>query len=64
MNPWREALILRQSNPKKEISTTNIRVVVAGAVIETLDSLDLAYPEVDQSKLKELAAAKKKLLSK
>ena len=28
-----------------------------------LDSLDLAYPEVDQSKLKELAAAKKKLLS-
>jgi len=64
MNPWREALILRQSNPQKEISTTNIRVVFAGAVIETLDSLDLAYPEVDQSKLKELAAAKKKLLSK
>jgi len=40
------------------------RVVVASAVIETLASLDLAYPEVDQSKLKELAAAKKKLLSK
>ena len=40
------------------------RVVVAGAVIETLASLDLAYPEVDESKLKELAAAKKKLLSK
>ena len=40
------------------------RVVVALAVIETLASLDLAYPEVDQSKLKELAAAKKKLLSK
>jgi PPK2 family polyphosphate:nucleotide phosphotransferase len=39
------------------------RVVVASAVIETLDSLDLAYPKVDQSKLKELAAAKKKLLS-
>jgi len=39
------------------------RVVVAGAVIETLASLDLAYPEVDESKLKELAAAKKKLLS-
>ena len=34
------------------------------AVIETLDSLDLAYPEVDESKLKELAAAKKKLMSK
>ena len=40
------------------------RVVVALAVIEALASLDLAYPEVDQSKLKELAAAKKKLLSK
>ena len=39
------------------------RVIVASAVIEALDSLDLAYPEVDQSKLKELAAAKKKLLS-
>jgi PPK2 family polyphosphate:nucleotide phosphotransferase len=39
------------------------RVIVALAVIEALDSLDLAYPEVDQSKLKELAAAKKKLLS-
>jgi PPK2 family polyphosphate:nucleotide phosphotransferase len=40
------------------------RVVVASAVIETLDSLDLAYPKVDESKLRELAAAKKKLLSK
>jgi len=39
------------------------RVVVALAVIEALASLDLAYPEVDQSKLKELTAAKKKLLS-
>jgi PPK2 family polyphosphate:nucleotide phosphotransferase len=39
------------------------RLIVASAVIEALDSLDLAYPEVDQSKLKELAAAKKKLLS-
>jgi PPK2 family polyphosphate:nucleotide phosphotransferase len=38
------------------------RVIVGSAVIETLASLDLAYPEVDQSKLKELAAAKKKLL--
>jgi PPK2 family polyphosphate:nucleotide phosphotransferase len=27
------------------------RVIVASAVIETLDSLDLAYPEVDESKL-------------
>lgn len=40
------------------------RVVVAAAVIETLDSLDLAYPKVDDGKLKELAAAKKKLLNK
>ena len=40
------------------------RVVVAGAVIETLASLDLAYPKVDEGKLKELAAAKKKLLNK
>jgi hypothetical protein len=40
------------------------RVVVAAAVIETLASLDLAYPKVDETKLKELAAAKKKLLSK
>src|SRR5438094_609276 len=40
------------------------RVVVAAAVIETLASLDLAYPKVDEAKLKELATAKKKLLSK
>jgi PPK2 family polyphosphate:nucleotide phosphotransferase len=40
------------------------RVVVAAGIIETLASLDLAYPKVNESKLKELAAAKKKLLSK
>jgi len=40
------------------------RVVVAAAVIETLADLDLAYPEVGEDKLKELAAARKKLLSK
>jgi hypothetical protein len=40
------------------------RVVVAAAVIETLDNLDLEYPEVGEDKLKELATAKKKLLSK
>ena len=40
------------------------RVVVAAAVIETFASLDLAYPKVDEGKLKELAIAKKKLLSK
>jgi PPK2 family polyphosphate:nucleotide phosphotransferase len=39
------------------------RVVVAAAVIETLASLNLAYPKVGEEKLKELAAAKKKLLS-
>jgi len=38
------------------------RVVVGSAVIETLASLDLAYPKVDEGKLKELAVAKKKLL--
>ena len=40
------------------------RVVVGAAVIETLASLDLAYPKVNEGKLEELAAAKKKLLSK
>ncbi|HEY4256959.1 MAG TPA: polyphosphate kinase 2 family protein [Candidatus Udaeobacter sp.] len=40
------------------------RVVVASAVIETLVDLDLEYPKVGEDKLKELAAAKKKLLSK
>ena len=40
------------------------RVVVAAAVIETLASLNLAYPEVSDSKLKELAAAKAALLKK
>ncbi len=38
------------------------RVVVAAAVIETLASLDLKYPEVGEDKLKELAAARKTLL--
>jgi PPK2 family polyphosphate:nucleotide phosphotransferase len=38
------------------------RVVVAAALIETLDSLDLHYPKVDKARLKELAAAKRALL--
>jgi PPK2 family polyphosphate:nucleotide phosphotransferase len=38
------------------------RLVVAAAVIETLASLNLAYPEVGKDKLKELAAARKALL--
>ena len=40
------------------------RIVVAAAVIETLAELNLAYPEVGKSKLKELAAAKAALLKK
>jgi PPK2 family polyphosphate:nucleotide phosphotransferase len=40
------------------------RVIVAAAVIETLASLDLEYPEVGKDKLKELAAAKAALLNK
>jgi len=38
------------------------RVVVAAAVIETLADLNLEFPEVDQTRLKELAAAKASLL--
>ena len=37
------------------------RVVVAAAVIDALASLDLKYPKVSDSKLKELAAAKRAL---
>ena len=40
------------------------RVVVAAAVIEALDDLDLHYPDVGKDKLKELAGAKQKLLKK
>jgi PPK2 family polyphosphate:nucleotide phosphotransferase len=40
------------------------RLVVAAAVIETLSSLNLAYPEVSAGKLKELSAAKATLLRK
>jgi len=40
------------------------RVVVAAAVIDTLGSLNLAYPEVCKDKLKELATAKRSLLAK
>jgi PPK2 family polyphosphate:nucleotide phosphotransferase len=39
------------------------RVVVGGAVIDALASLDLEYPKVGEDKLKELAAAKRKLLT-
>ena len=40
------------------------RVVVAGAVIDALAELNLAYPQVDEKKLKELAATKEKLMKK
>jgi PPK2 family polyphosphate:nucleotide phosphotransferase len=40
------------------------RVVVAAAVIVTLDSLELSYPEVGPDKLKEIAAAKRALVKK
>ncbi len=39
------------------------RLVVAEAVIETLESLDLRYPTISDSTRKELAAARKKLMS-
>jgi PPK2 family polyphosphate:nucleotide phosphotransferase len=40
------------------------RLVVASAVIDTLDSLDLKYPRLSSDKLKGLAAAKRALLAK
>ena len=40
------------------------RLVVSAVVVETLESLDLAYPKVEEAKLKELEAAKKILISK
>jgi PPK2 family polyphosphate:nucleotide phosphotransferase len=39
------------------------RVVVASAIINTLDSIGLEYPKVDQAKLDELAAVKQELLA-
>ncbi len=38
------------------------RIIVAAAIIDTLASLDLAYPEVSKEKLKEFAAVKRALL--
>jgi PPK2 family polyphosphate:nucleotide phosphotransferase len=40
------------------------RLVVSTVVIDTLESLDLAYPTMDEAKRKELEAAKKVLVSK
>ena len=39
------------------------RVVVASAIINTLDSLDLKYPKVGREKLAELEAVKKELMA-
>jgi PPK2 family polyphosphate:nucleotide phosphotransferase len=39
------------------------RVVVAAAVIDTLEGLNLSYPKVDEEKLAEIAKAKKALMS-
>jgi hypothetical protein len=41
-----------------------VGLAVAAAAIEALASLDLAYPKVDELKLRELDAAKNKLLNK
>lgn len=40
------------------------RLVVSAVVVETLESLHLAYPKVEEAKLKELEAAKRILISK
>lgn len=39
------------------------RIVVAGAIIDALDSLNLAYPEVSPEQKAELTAAKKELMA-
>jgi len=44
--------------------TLSVFFAFGAAVIDALCDLDLAYPEVGEDKLKELAAAKKKLLCK
>ena len=38
------------------------RLVVAAAIVEALENLDLAYPSVDDAKRKELAATRGMLL--
>ena len=40
------------------------RLVISTIVVDTLESLDLEYPKVDDAKRKELEAAKKRLLGK
>ena len=40
------------------------RIVVSSVIVETLESLHLAYPQVDEAKRREVATAKKLLLAK
>ena len=40
------------------------RIVVSAVIVDTLESLDLAYPKVDEAKRKELEAAKRLLMKK
>jgi len=40
------------------------RLVISTVIVDTLESLDLSYPKVDEAKLKELKAAKKILESR
>jgi hypothetical protein len=39
-------------------------LVVAAAIVEALEGLDLSYPKVDAAKLKEINAARRLLSSK
>jgi hypothetical protein len=39
------------------------RLAVASAIIQTLDGLDLAFPDVDKAKKKELASVRDSLLA-
>ena len=64
-----EAVIRRTATPEAPwyiVPADNkwfTRIVVASAVIDTLASLDLAYPQVDAAQRRELAAARKLLLA-
>jgi PPK2 family polyphosphate:nucleotide phosphotransferase len=66
MNAYEE-MIRRTSTPKapwRVIPADNkwfTRIAVAAAIVDTLESLNLSYPKVDDAKAKELAAARKVL---
>ncbi|MND09707.1 hypothetical protein D3C83_332450 [compost metagenome] len=40
------------------------RLAVADAIIDAMEKLDLKFPKIDEAKKKELAAARRLLLSK